>query len=126
MDKKYYTPEQNEFYSGFECEKKPYYYEEFRYGEFENYITQIADRYMLMELKKGNVRVKYLDREDIEKLGWKYDEGDIRDAFKLGKWQLSFLNNSEIIIHQGKSIYFIGSAKNISELRKLMTQLQIS
>jgi|SRR6188508_178015 len=70
---KYYIPEIEEFHVGFEVQynvegiwvKIPYM---INYLEGDGYPT-ILDTHVSIEKKV--IRVKYLDREDIESLGWK-------------------------------------------------------
>ena len=91
-----------------------------------------------------NYRVKYLDKSDIEELGWFLDTN-------IGKsWYYSHVNNigdkslfaktkdyyldttdfKEIVIHNDgdyddRTNYFQGTIKNKSELKKLMQQIGI-
>ena len=80
MDNKYYIPNEEEFHLGFECE----YYNSYS----DRWISIILDSsnftlndldgsfdedYVLSEeyTKSNKFRVKYLDKEDIESLGFK-------------------------------------------------------
>ncbi len=89
-----------------------------------------------------DIRIKYLDKSDIESLGWKYTGKSIdiwfekEDSFDLGSWTAH-----KIILHYGLHdnrlhIYaddpgsgnyelFRGIIKNKSELIKLMKQIGI-
>lgn len=138
MENKYYTPEIDEFYVGVECETN-------EDGEWEYY--RIKKYTSLLELDKllklGGVRVKYLDKEDIESLGWKtpihslkvFGEG-IEYYFKCQNgdnyWLRmdEFVNGSKIKIHNGidwedNHIYADFKIKNKAELKKLMKQIGI-
>ena len=132
MGTKYYTPEIKEFHVGFEFE-----------AEINgNWIsTKIYDWYDGLE---GNYRVKHLDREDIESLGflpiipsnienkldyfvthWTTDK--YKDGFNI---LLSYpYENSEYEINTGNPersyILFKGTIKNKFELQKLMKMLNI-
>jgi hypothetical protein len=73
---KYYTPAIEEFHVGFE-------FEEFdgvnwikSNNESGQYLSWFMDS-VSINLGLPRVRVKYLDKEDIESLGWKFEEGGI-------------------------------------------------
>jgi len=75
---KYYTPKIEELYKGFKCELC--FYKEFGQKEPVWIEAEIPTQTYANEnnynfdyiLEKGNIRVKYLDREDIESLGWEF------------------------------------------------------
>jgi hypothetical protein len=142
-ENKYYTPSADEFYIGFEYE--------YKFIEHNNdnwYLVNFGDTIdTLRNLDDEKVlhRVKYLDQEDLESLGWKYIKindyvysGDGSSMiFELtnneySKWQLLlFENYNEVwidFIHEAtekKLSYFKGKIKNKNELKKLMKQLNI-
>ena len=73
---KYYTPTIEEFHSGFEYEFLMQYLNFYMWQKrvvepdhrsFENYFNYIEN---------NSIRVKYLDREDIESLGWAFFQKD--------------------------------------------------
>ena len=125
----YYTPVISEFHVEFE-------YEVLDPDTKEYYKWVISDKYELQEAfdEYPLVRVKFLDREDVEGLGWKYvpdlseGDGNMRwyDLFKLNEFTitLGLIEGSEII-RKGKNTIFEGVIKNKSELKKLMKQLNI-
>lgn len=134
---KYYTPEIEEFHVGFEYETRN------SKGEWDKQIaeTSYSDQaYVCIPIPNKdygydseNTRVKHLDREDIESLGWEYS--DIGKRFFLKSVSLVHLkiineNNQLIIMDSGKTnigeVKFNGTIKNKSELKKLMKQLNIS
>ncbi len=152
----YYTPELEEFHIGFEFEwrysipewdKKqlsgmsgatingysigpgestPWFYER-DYTLFSDYNEDSLSVISSM-LNKNEVRVKYLDREDIESLGWYPGrlQGLNEDSFTLNDNQLYWQDNQFIQIYNWNStIIFEGIIKNKSELRRLMKQLRI-
>lgn len=155
MENKYYTPGIEEFHVGFEYEEKGYS----RKGEW---TTLVLDSYDMKtrdsgapgecafpntwdnieeDIETGNIRVKHLDREDIESLRWVFvlEANQNLYAYKKEGYRLSFLRNlKSFIIHKtdGKGyIYknkemigcpiFIGNIKNKSELKRLMQQLNV-
>lgn len=129
MENKYYTPELEEFHVGFEFEEMSdsglmYNKKVFRFGWFDLQREIVKG----IELKK--IRVKHLDKEDIEELGWENNKKIDIGYFRKDEFVLRFKNekisiylydenwiDTEII----KSI----KIKNKSELRKLMKQLNI-
>jgi hypothetical protein len=138
-DNKYYTPEIEEFHVGFEYEARPKGSEvdfiKFRIEKNEIY-------YSLYSLfKTSEIRVKYLDNEDIESLGWKEDIESLGwkvEQKPLGSWNEGeyYVENKEgctvfdfdNIDPSEPTIIFNGVTfiiKNKSELKKLIQQLNI-
>lgn len=133
MENKYYTPTIEEFHVGFEFEQKigtsVSTKEEVWVKSIFEFIPN-ADK-ILSILSDDLIRVKLLDREDIESLGF--------ELYVIKEYTISFLKKctgfSVFIIYQETntviSVYinaekiFLGNIKNKSELQKLMTQLNI-
>jgi len=126
MDK-YYTPEKEEFCWGFEYESE----EDPRFGIWGKQTVGAWSKFKYFDDDSDvDYRVKYLDKEDIESLGWKSNK-DIQHYYK------SPCNNFVLRIkYEGLCIYiyneytvdkliFEGKVKNKSELVKLLKQLQI-
>lgn len=130
MENKHYTPELSEFFEGFE----------FQYQNIEQ-AQWISDVYRLdWEVEEsgiyeyldwGNIRVKYLDQEDIESLGFKkYGEPSHYqieiDGIKYYLIEYGFnryeIRPSHFSIQFGS---FLGTIKNKSEFKKLLKQLGI-
>lgn len=128
MDK-YYTPEIEEFYIGFEYE--------ICYDEL--WFVRNIPFYPLVKDIQYKYRVKYLDKEDIESLGFSRISDD---CFNLPIKEYRGRLNQEIriLIRQTVLIYlamdmnyndkdnlvlFTGNIKNKSELIKLLKQLNI-
>jgi hypothetical protein len=130
---KYYTPELEEFHVGFEYEALVDYYKQ----EFEKFTIDDTDslRSICSTWDRGEVeywRVKYLDREDIESLGFESSGSEHYFRKRVG-------TTSEFSIHrEGTSLLieytevfrdpevetiFKGTIKNKSELKKLLKQL---
>lgn len=128
MESKYYTPEIEEFHVGFE------------YGSLENIrdasgrtswnswiiknaptrLSGIHDIYF--KGKENKLRVKHLDREDIEGFGFVVGSGS--KDFEKGEYQLELFDS---IVHISKSygevVLFHGAIKNKSELKKILKQI---
>jgi len=140
MKDKYYIPTIDEFHVGFECESnyvvirgansKLSEYKHFIFTE--DNISYLIEAY-INDASSSEVRVKYLDREDIESLGWTYyktHSGTTTNEFELGEYTLTFDSdfsdkwNLTIDFENGFNL-FHGSIKNKSELSKLMKQLNI-
>jgi hypothetical protein len=152
MENKYYTPTIEEFHIGFECEYKSQeligeaiskiidlklmYGKELEVPEddlFEHHVINGRDiqMYSLNPHLLKDFRVKRLDREDIESLGWDQVE---YDTYRLGTQQEFFFEfnpeyKSFIYSKTNKlnssNVIFMGTIKNKSELKKLMQQLDI-
>jgi len=131
MKNKYYTPKIEEFYVGFEYEYKMM--GTWDKATFDDLITTDTDGalldYIPTENSLNSFRVKYLDKEDIEYLGFKHignnsfesneDNYLSLEYFKEEKgWYLTYSENES-------QFGFGGWVKNKSELRKLMQQLNI-
>lgn len=128
MENKYYTPDISEFYVGFEYEELVedndllYHWEKVKVYQCCEFDF-IEDN---LEHKNGDeIRVKYLDKDDIKELGFK--EGKLPYQFFDGIHKLVYLGDNKIsITHEADDCYlFYGVVKNKSELRKLLTQLGI-
>lgn len=142
---KYYTPEIEEFHIGFECELMCE--DNGQWGTF--IITANTNLSTFKEdIELETIRVKYLDREDIEELGFisEYANNMVKKTtwFKKdkllimaldNKGDVSNIGNSNIILIQelvlknnGTGFYntmFQGIIKNKSELKRLLKQLNI-
>ena len=145
-DKKYYTPSIDEFYIGFGYE---------RIHELKHYndtwksveVTHKDNTFMRFvdDLQDNRLRVKYLDKEDIESLGWTFEKQhpgleDISFSIdqvidtcnmepEISSSYLDYDPESKYLriswIGDGDTTRFSGTIKNKSELKKLMKQLGI-
>lgn len=132
MENKFYTPELEEFHSGFEFEffYKNTWHKHSLDGKpiVHHELDEFKDD--LMKIAHAITRVKHLDREDIESFGWKPLNNNF-DFFELGDFRLTVEDNLQILINHKDGVYdhsdngFHGTIKNKSELRKLMKQLNI-
>jgi hypothetical protein len=150
---KYYTPEINEFHVGFEYEEYDYKSDEWLKWvcdvEDLNHITSSYIQNKLYSSNADNLlsttRVKYLDKEDFKDLsfiqdkvrctsldafvGWNktkevYIEFNRMQRYPDNQPLLQIFNLDEI--NKIRTIAFSGVIKNISELKKLIQQLNIS
>jgi len=156
---KYYIPEIEEFHQGFEYEvwySSAYTEEKWIKETFEFYDKDEIYHYDCVDLipsfknYSDSIRVKYLDREDIESLGWKMDlvrskiignfAGKLNNFYLQyypylpeNGWDNGLIYNPLRVVNvikfntnpENKQHLFNGIIKNKSELRKLMKQLDI-
>lgn len=142
---KYYTPIIDEFHVGFEFETKDGFQDgtvktqqDYDKSEWIKKIFKVGDSPYIERVLNGKnadnglcgIRVKLLDREDIESLGWEPNT-IIENYFKFNKHNIWFSDNNPIIKISVSGDYdfeetgFQGTIKNKSEFQKLMTQLDI-
>jgi hypothetical protein len=131
---KHYTPTIEEFYVGFEYEVKK---EEswfrcfYSQGSLVDIYYKYNDDLDSIDFEADTIRVKYLDQEDIESLGFityddtTFDKGDLQIRFNCLLQKKG--QGLGLIIYDGYSgIIFTGYIKNKSELVKLFKQLDIN
>lgn len=131
-DKKYYTPTIDDICVGleYEAESIP------GSNDWMKLVIPHQIKYYLMGIERfwhlpNTVRVKHLDREDIESLGWEYDEEAAGVSFYDNKNNKRFVlifceDLDRVEISDEESEFgFIGIIKNKSELKRLMKQLGI-
>lgn len=156
-ESKYYIPEIEEFRVGFECETSIAK----SHGQYESSIDWYPiiiggkDRYSLLiegefhvklKLDMNKFRVKYLDKSDIESLGFT-QLPDVLNIFKYKEpydknssieeeweyWYIALMDSKKypnVIISNNhgfddETVLFCGTIKNISELKILLKQLNI-
>ena len=127
MENKYYLPKIEELHIGFECEinqseiNKNFKWCEYVIGtDYENITIARA----VSEVNKNGIRVKYLDRQDIESFGFKLFE-NMPSRFHYNKYELDVDYLNVIRIEYDCNYIFKGRIKNKSELKKLLIQLEI-
>lgn len=148
MESNYYTPTIEEFHVGFECEWRRF--EEDWHGGKINSSIELYDaaiEYEAGENQTYEYRVKYLDKEDIESLGWVIDKKlCVEDGilpyfvFNKGSHELSFfcykdlnkrllriykIKKDDLDLESSRHLRFSGTIKNKSELKVLLKQLGI-
>lgn len=167
---KYYTPTIDEIYVGFECEIRDITFDINTSIDPTLIIKSLPDRilywrkticderdvlYPSLSIKHESIRVKYLDKEDIEELGftfgyeegngvlygtwknnpdihisWDGDSVDPNRIFTLDWWIETGIPNhaykkNELSYNHYHKSYFKGIIKNKSELKVLLKQLGI-
>ena len=127
MEDKYYTPQIEEFYVGFEFERAGITSD----IDILNWHKDIFETTTCLETinnYKGLQRVKYLDQEDIESLGG-LKHLTIDNYWKIDGFVLRLKNQILTIYifdeYTVDKLIFQGVVKNKSELKKLMQQLKI-
>ena len=145
MDTKYYIPDISEFHVGFEYEhchsSIRFVMLDLRTGDRTNETEpkEIWEKSVFTgnefdvwkssfkfddSLRDGQIRVKYLDKEDIESLGFKLFE-NMPSRFHYNKYELDVDYLNVIRIEYDCNYIFKGKIKNKSELKKLLIQLEI-
>jgi hypothetical protein len=142
-DKKYYTPTINEFHVGFEYEIRRFQYYDLNisdvYWDTNKFSFDFSEPNDIEDIfnegrETGNIRVKYLDKEDIESLGLRLEQ-DLQDdnefEWKIidnnGNWIGTFLQDFNPFDEPNIIFYDTNfSIKNKFELIKLLKQLGIN
>ena len=126
----YYTPNISEFHTGFRHET--YDGEEW----LEDNVTLWTDLKVLFDCEDkypSPMRVKFLDRKDIEELGWEdfkiHTDKDLF-GYSLGDYILYLWNDCDVQIvttsvNTIASTLYFGKIRNFNELETLMKQLKI-
>ena len=136
MENKYYTPTIEEFHVGFEYEEETIIYTDkgwFTHKDlgWEKKIfdsTSYMENYYLSErVKRGlvgkcdpTIRVKYLDREDVESLGFAQT---VEDQYTLD--DIEFLIDDDLFVQiiKDDGFLFQGTIKNKSELKRVLKMI---
>ena len=137
MVKKYYAPEIEEFHIGFEFEYFPVRGNWLLESSGKNWIEESFSascgqdgeseiNEIETSIKYNNVRVKHLDREDIESLGWFHDEDRYQFSYFSNGHDMDLILDNEkggLSVDHDVSTLFQGKIKNKSELKRLLKQL---
>ena len=123
MENKYYTPDISEFCVGFEYEQKLFHIWQLKLQVSKSTKLQIIEK----AINDNLIRVKYLDKEDIESLGFKYLS---EEQYYNDKKDLLLEVKNEYIRISGETntprfLFFHGKIKNKSELKFILKCLQI-
>jgi hypothetical protein len=130
MEAKYYTPEYHEFHEGFEYGDN-FFNTDFTQKTFSFWELQNPEdrRLFIKAIDNKQIRVKFLDREDIESLGWKQISQDTYSlSGNLENYELEFDPDYKTYIYETsfrKDNFFKGVIKNKSELKRIMVQTGI-
>ena len=121
---KYYTPDISEFHVGFKCE--------LLLGDligWESHIFSPIENFNGIQkyLDEQLIRVKFLDKEDIESLGWKH-MGSLwfeKNTYKLRKWTKNNVLMQRAHPGEEDETLFSGDILNKSELSRIMKMVGI-
>lgn len=133
---KYYTPDLGDFCLGFAFEKFILFRDDWVSDKIESSYDYNEVWDVFNEGKQGRyLRIKYLDKEDIESLGWDVDWLLVESAQhrKFSNNRIYLLNSTILnqniliteIVGEGIKRIFDGECKSKNELRKLMQWLNI-
>jgi len=130
MENKYYTPSIEEFCIGFE-------YETIYLQDYDNWVKETLsqedasyffDSY-IADASPLEFRVKYLDKEDVESLGFRNYMNSVNNAYKLNNIVIRIKGDYILIFRYDEytidELVFKGIIKNKSELKILLKQLNI-
>ena len=140
---KYYTPSTEELRVGLEYETL----REMKGGtmvpkeeHIERWSKEVMDKWNLANILTSwphIIRIKYLDTQDIEELGFKYipdlseGDGNVRwyDLYEKGNisllhWDYSDKDN-KVVIKRNNTIIFEGTILNKSELKWILTRVGV-
>jgi hypothetical protein len=148
MDNKYYEPDISEFYVGFEYEQQEPGLLARSTSEWKKMVFELTESswkiYRYSNL--STIRVKYLDKEDIESLGFKFTGNGESYSDELNSWHFDYVftkkgffdiklqyinwraNDNEysmVLIKKDDTFVYRGVIKNKSELIKLLSQLKV-
>lgn len=134
MESKYYTPEIEEFHVGFEYEVD----NDPRINDWSKEIVDENSNFKYFEGEYADHRVKYLDKEDIESLGFTLIEEENKPYSHVCVFRNKLI---EIFVQLNEKYFprlvnikslpgaytanFSIKIKNKSELKKLIKQLEI-
>lgn len=128
---KYYTPNIEEFFLGFKYQQKNEDLKDtwslFTVGGPQHQECPLTDIIKDLEwnLNKDNIRVQYLNRDDVENLGWIKNKWIWASSYWLGDYILFMTRNNIIIRHYSIDdsgdyefpVIFVGVINNKSELQ---------
>lgn len=128
---KYYTPDIEEFHVGFEyfCRQAVTIPDGTEHVWKKEVLTKDNISFLFSRLENNMIKVKYLDQEDIESLGFEENIFGYWLNSKLLTIDISdnvpYITISNGGIQTDEVFYFQGIIKNKSELKKLLKQLGI-
>ncbi len=135
-EEKYYVPGIEEFHVGFEYEykqldKERYLNKGMIWSDQVISFNSIRPHKLQIEIEKGTIRVKKLDREDIDILGTTADHDGIIYFTNNETAPLAItldMENQTVMIKNviPNSILFNGTIRNKSELTRVLKQIRIT
>lgn len=159
MENEYYTPTIEEFHIGFEYEYKSFIYEyqvEHLGGKSFKVLTNPKSKFdwvkcvfkgddflyfdddqiqsnLNMFIEEKSIRIKYLDKEDIESFGFQHMIGYVYNLVdkNKGPFRLEYFENDNLLsifypeYYKNGEQLFKGIIKNKSELKVLLKQLNL-
>lgn len=136
MESSYYTPSIEEFHSMFR-------FHILREGKYEPFTFDYKTMWrwgrnntLYIGVEEGTIKVKHLDQEDIEELGWVFSliDSDIYDHYYFYKGTETFLLKHYVeggivrIIHksgvESSHVLFFGRIRNYNELATVLSQIK--
>lgn len=128
-DLNYYVPSVEELYPGFRYE----------WLDVSNdvWLPKVYNESTFLALALDRVRVKYLDKQDLEDLGWeqlhkvgwgyeyKKDHFRLNVIFGMNRTLVKIYTYENMSSDSREYIFFRGNVKNKSELEKLIQMLNI-
>ena len=145
MENKYYTPSIEEFHVGFEyelweediCEDYSWKQHVFTLNDMAESLHPETKHHaggLLSELEGEYIRVKYLDKEDIESFGFEYSRTLEKNVllFKSNEYSLWVEMDSNFVrirnteeVFPGNIQLFFGEIKNKSELQQVLKMIGV-
>lgn len=132
--KKYYTPRVEEFMVNFKYEYKTWKgWSQMTMDSFNHRPNGTMNLQYDLVLNKDKFRVKYLDRQDIESFGFKYNkelevidvEGEKCQLYSMPTTYNLIKYNHLIEISEGYHTIFKGIIKNKSELERILKIINV-
>lgn len=129
MENKYYTPEISEFHVGFEYEER-HLGKQYRDLYVQRELTTLIFIHDSWRFGTDECRVKYLDSEDIQSLGFSegpyFKKGRENDLVQIYNIESTDVWIIDTFTENTRCQLFKGVIKNKSELKKLLLQLEIT
>tara|TARA_R110000803_G_scaffold78075_2_gene143105 strand:- start:19625 stop:20065 length:441 start_codon:yes stop_codon:yes gene_type:complete len=136
--KKYYTPEIEEFHFGFECEIMSSY--GWQKGVWPKVLQEETlnnfDKDIVKQTNTSTFRVKCLDREDIESMGFELQYPDLASSsfinkgiYEAGACSIGLRGDNLVgitIFHHPNASTLVFIIKNKSELKTILKQLGVT
>jgi hypothetical protein len=139
---KHYTPKIEEFKVGFKYEFASSVIID-GVSQPDEWTSAIIESNDDIELINSNARVKYLDKQDVENLGFRleFENKNYIELFKADEVQISFSTESQLTriikfwkfnlevdgeTQYNSEVVFSGTIKNLSELKMILDMLNIA